>query len=46
MATCTFCRIREFRHISLECTLNKMKKAREPPSMIRRPKAKILELVM
>jgi hypothetical protein len=40
MITCTFCRIKGFKHIKLGCVLRKWKKAREPPVMIRRPKEK------
>jgi hypothetical protein len=46
MVACTFCRIKGFKHINSGCVLRKWKKAREPPVMIRRPKARILELVM
>jgi hypothetical protein len=46
MVICTFCRIKGFKHVSSEYILNKWKKAREPPAMIRRPKARIPELVM
>jgi hypothetical protein len=46
MVTCTFCRIKEFKQIISECVLNKWKKGRDPPSMIKRPKARILELEM
>jgi hypothetical protein len=46
MVTCTFCIIKEFKHINSECVLTKWKKAREPKAMIKRSKARILELVM
>jgi hypothetical protein len=46
MVACTFCRIKGFKHVSSECVFKKWKKAREPPTMIRRPKARIPELVM
>jgi hypothetical protein len=46
MVACTFYRIKGFKHISSECVLNKWKKAREPPTMIRRLMARIPELVM
>jgi hypothetical protein len=46
MVACTFCRIKGSKHINSECVLRKWKKAREPPAMIRRPKARIPELVM
>jgi hypothetical protein len=46
MVTCTFCRIKGFKHISSECVFNKWKKEREFPAMIRRPKVRIPELVM
>jgi hypothetical protein len=40
------CRIKGFKHINSRCILRKWKKAREPLVMIRRPKARIPELVM
>ena len=46
MVTCTFCRIKGFKHINSGCLLRKWKKEREPLVMIRRPKARIPELVM
>ena len=46
MVTCTFCRIKGLKHINSGCILRKWKKAREPPVMIRRLKARIPELVM
>jgi hypothetical protein len=46
MVACTFCIIKGSKHISSGCVLKKWKKAREPPVMIRRPKAKRPELVM
>jgi hypothetical protein len=46
MVACTFCRIKGLKHIKLGCILRKWKKAMEPPIMIRRPKDRILELVM
>jgi hypothetical protein len=46
MVSCKFCRINGFKHVHLECVLKKWKKEREPLAMIRRPKARILELVM
>jgi hypothetical protein len=46
MVACTFCRIKGLKHISSGCVLRKWKKVREPPVMIRRPKARIPELVM
>jgi hypothetical protein len=46
MVTCTFCRIKGFKHISSRCVLIKWKKVRKPPVIIRRPKARIPELVM
>jgi hypothetical protein len=46
MVTCIFCRIKGFKHIILGCILRKWKKAREPPVMIRRPKARIPKLLM
>jgi hypothetical protein len=46
MVTCTFCRIKGFKHINSECVLKKWKKVREPPAMIKRLKARIPELVM
>jgi hypothetical protein len=46
MVTCTFCRIKGFKHIISECVLKKWKKARGPPTVIKRSKARILELEM
>jgi hypothetical protein len=46
MVSCTFCRIKGLKHIISGCVLRKRKKVREPLVMIRRPKARILELVM
>jgi hypothetical protein len=46
MVSFTFCRIKGLKHIISGCVLRKWKKAREPPVMIRRPKAIIPELVM
>jgi hypothetical protein len=46
MVTFTFCRIKGLKHIISRCVFRKWKKAREPPVMIRRPKDRILELVM
>jgi hypothetical protein len=46
MVACTFCRIKGFKHINSECVLRKQKKARDPPVMIRRLKARIPELVL
>jgi hypothetical protein len=46
MVSCTFCRIKGLKHTSSGCILRKWKTEREPPVMIRRLKAKILELVM
>jgi hypothetical protein len=46
MVACTFCKIKGFKHINSRCVLRKWKKVREPPVMIRRPKARIPELVM
>jgi hypothetical protein len=46
MVTYTFCRIKGIKHISSECVLKKWKKVREPPTRIRRLKARIPEGVM
>jgi hypothetical protein len=46
MVACTFCGIKGSKHINSGCILRKWKKVREPLVMIRREKAKILELVM
>jgi hypothetical protein len=46
MVACTFCRIKGSKHINSGCVLRKLKKVREPLVMIRRAKARILELVM
>jgi hypothetical protein len=46
MVACTFCRIKGFEQVSSECVLNKWNKVRDPPTMIRRLKARIPELVM
>jgi hypothetical protein len=46
MVACTFCRIKGLKHIISGCILRKWKKAREPPVMIRRSKARIPKLVM
>jgi hypothetical protein len=46
MVTCTFCIIKGLNNISSGCILRKWKKEREPLVMIRRPKAKLPELVM
>jgi hypothetical protein len=46
MVTCTFCRIKRFKHIISEWRFKRYKKVREPPSMIERSKARIPELVM
>jgi hypothetical protein len=43
---CTFCRIKRFKHINSRCILRKLKKVRDPRVMIRRPKARIPDLVM
>jgi hypothetical protein len=41
MVTCTFCRIKGFKHINSGCIFRKWKKVREPPVMIRRLKVRI-----
>jgi hypothetical protein len=46
MVTCTFCRIKRFKHIVSEWRFERWKKVREPPTMIERLKARIPELVM
>jgi hypothetical protein len=46
MSACTFCIIKGFKHLNTGCLLRKCKKVREPPFMVRRPKARIPELVM
>jgi hypothetical protein len=46
MFTCTFCRIKRLKNLSSGCVLRKWKKVREPPVMKRRPKPRILELVI
>jgi hypothetical protein len=46
MVAFTFCRIEGFKHINSRFLLSKWKKAREPPIMLRRLKARIPELVM
>jgi hypothetical protein len=46
MVACTFCRIKGLKNIRSGRVLRKQKKEREPPIMIRRPKARIPELVM
>jgi hypothetical protein len=46
MVASTFCRIKGLKNIISGCVLRKWKKARGPPVMIRRSKARIPELVM
>jgi hypothetical protein len=46
MVACTFFRIKGLKHINSGCVLRKWKKVREPLVMIRRTKARIIELVM
>jgi hypothetical protein len=46
MVTCTFFIINGFKLIRSKCLLNKWKKVREPPTMIKRSKARIPNLAM
>ena len=46
MVAYTFCRIKGHKHINSGFVLRKWNKVRDPPVMIRRLKARIIELVM